>query len=123
VGLADRIVMGTLRSPLHALLGRRLLIVRYAGRRTGRTVTLPTQYALDGERVIVAAGHPTSKAWWRNFAEPAPAELLVDGVGRSCELGVVTGRDREQAIAAYLRRFPRLRGRLDDAVWLIGRPA
>jgi hypothetical protein len=53
--------------------------VRYTGRRTGRTVTLPVAYAACGTDVMVLAGHATAKQWWRNFRGGRPAELFLDG--------------------------------------------
>src|SRR5687767_12449846 len=63
-------------------VGQRLLVrlcgVRYVGRRTGRTVTLPVAYAVCGTDVMVLVGHATAKQWWRNFRGGQPAELFID---------------------------------------------
>jgi hypothetical protein len=55
-----------------------LCALRYTGRRTGRSITLPVAYAICGTDVMVLVGHATTKAWWRNFRGGHPAELLID---------------------------------------------
>jgi hypothetical protein len=72
-------VLRLLGSPARVLVDRGTTAVRYRAHRTGTTVTLPVQYARDGEEVAIRSGHADSKQWWRHFRHPAPVELWLDG--------------------------------------------
>ena len=52
------LAIALLRSRLHRLLSRKVQVVRYRGRRTGKEVTTPTQYVQAGDAVAVVVGKP-----------------------------------------------------------------
>jgi hypothetical protein len=64
--LANPIVPALLRSPLHGLLSRDLMLISMIGRRTGRRQTLPVQYARRGDEVYVLSW--PDRRWWRSLA-------------------------------------------------------
>ena len=101
--LANLCVERALRSPLHGALDGSLTLLTYRGMRSGREITLPVQYARDGDQVVVLVGHPERKRWWRNFRGPREVRLRLDGRDW-------TGRGRLTADAwsreVYARRFP-----------------
>jgi hypothetical protein len=111
VSVGNAIVGAVLRSPLHGLMSSSTDLVRYTGRRTGRTVTTPTQYARDGDDLIILAGHPGTKQWWRNFVGGADLEVLLDGVWVPMRGEALDGRERPEEVAPllerYLTRFPK----------------
>jgi hypothetical protein len=43
------LIVALLRSPLHAVMSRNLLVLTYRGRRTGTPHTLPLSYVASGE--------------------------------------------------------------------------
>ena len=92
----------------------------YEGRRSGRTFEIPVRYAeLDGARFVAIAVRPERKLWWRSFAEPRDAELLLRGA-RVPVVGIVgDGRLRDEAVDAYRARYPRSAGLLRDAAVVI----
>jgi len=99
-----------LRSPARRLLSG-VDLVRYSGRRSGRVVTTPTQYARRGDDVVIAVARPESKTWWRNFVEEGALELFLDGRWVPYRARAVRG-DREPDVAAallqtYLDCFPK----------------
>lgn len=106
--LANPVVRALARTPLHRLLGGRLLVLTYTGRRTGRSYELPVMSAPLGEdRVVVAAWHE-GKSWWRNFGE-VPQEVTVR-TGGHARPGTVRRLPLEdlrygEAVDAYLRTF------------------
>jgi hypothetical protein len=122
--IANPVVRGVLGSPAHRLLGGALVVLTYHGHRSGRHFRIPLQYAETSEGTIVAlAVRPERKLWWRSFAEPSPAVLLVAGVERPVTGCVLAGEKRRAAMRTYLDRFPRSAGPLglrgdpsDDAV-------
>jgi hypothetical protein len=67
-------------------------------------------YAVLGDRLLVAAGQPDTKTWWRNFAgEARPVTVTVAGRpegfrARLLEPG--TG-EHQLAVDAYRERYPR----------------
>ena len=61
------------------VLGRRLAVVEYVGRRSGEQRRLVTIYRRRGGAVEIPVAFPDRKAWWRNFAEPQPIHLHVAG--------------------------------------------
>lgn len=115
--VANSLVGGVLRSPLHRLLSGSTLLVRYRGKRSGREIRTPAQYVEDGDDVIILVGKPDTKVWWRNFRRGHPIELLVRGSWRPMTAQAVVGADQpemvEPLLAAYLARFPRAAAVLD----------
>jgi hypothetical protein len=116
--LVNPVVRWLLRSPLHPLLSRSLVILSYQGRKTGRWRSLPCMYARDGQDLYVVPGQPERKVWWRNLCQPTPVRLRLQG--RDLE-GTATASSDPETVAAglrrYLARYPKtakpLRVRLD----------
>jgi hypothetical protein len=66
------------------LVSRRITIVTYTGRRSGRTFTIPVGYRRRGEIVTIAVRFPDAKTWWRNFlGTGGPITIELDGTGRT----------------------------------------
>ena len=111
MSIANTVVSGLLRSPLHPLLSSKVDVVRYTGRRSGRTVSTPTQYVRRGDEVIILVGRPQTKTWWRNFRHEHELEVLIRRRWIPMAGRVVVGADEPDVIAplldAYLQRFPR----------------
>jgi len=94
-------------------------VIRYTGRRSGRRVTTPTQYARYGDGIVILVGRPDTKKWWRNFRGSARGiELLLDGRWVSMTARAIVGADEPEAarplLDAYLTRVPRAIGSLGD---------
>jgi deazaflavin-dependent oxidoreductase (nitroreductase family) len=77
--LVNPLVRALLRSPLHPLLSRRLLLLRVSGRRSGRTLEVPVGYADDGSEVLVTVGAPEHKQWWRNIDDSTRVTVVLRG--------------------------------------------
>jgi deazaflavin-dependent oxidoreductase (nitroreductase family) len=106
-----------LRSPVHRLVSRSVLLLTIVGRTSGRAITFPVQYAASDSGLVIFPGHFERKQWWRNLQHASPIEVLLEGTRRTG-----TGRtlaaepaESDDAIAAYLRRFPRARRVVDAA--------
>jgi hypothetical protein len=87
---ANPVLRRLLRTPLGRGLGRSLAVLRYTGRRTGRTYELVCQYARDGDRVWILVGQADRKTWWRNLSTPSPVELWLAGRRHSATAVAVT---------------------------------
>lgn len=89
---ANPIVAAILRSPLHFLLSRRLLLLAYEGKRSGRYYDTPVLYREAGSQLVLFTPAEGTN-WWKNFREGHPTSVLLrggwhDGVGE-----VVTDED------------------------------
>jgi F420H(2)-dependent quinone reductase len=74
------VLKAVLRSPLHGLASRRVALVTYTGRKSGREYTIPTFYREKADEVTIAVGWPDRKVWWRNLTgEGGPVRLVVRG--------------------------------------------
>jgi hypothetical protein len=63
-----------------AVLGRRLAVVAYTGRRSGRSVRLVTAYRRTAGTVAVTVAMAEHKTWWRNFTGAGgPVEIELQG--------------------------------------------
>jgi nitroimidazol reductase NimA-like FMN-containing flavoprotein (pyridoxamine 5'-phosphate oxidase superfamily) len=100
--LVNPLVRLLLRSPLHRLLSRSLVILSYQGRKTGRWHSLPCMYARHGQHLYIIPGHPDRKLWWRNLRQPTPVRLRLQGRDLN---GTATASSDPEAVAAGLRRY------------------
>ncbi|MEV4098525.1 hypothetical protein [Streptosporangium saharense] len=76
----------TLRSSprLGRVISRRLTVVTYTGRRSGRTFSTPVAFRRVADTVVIGVQFPDAKAWWRNFlGEGGPIALQLDGTDRT----------------------------------------
>lgn len=96
------VVRWILRSPLHRLLSRRLLVLEVTGTRSGRVFTFPVGFARDGDDFVVVPGYADQKRWWRNLRSPAPVGYWWRG-GRHRGTGHVVTDPRliSRSLAAY----------------------
>ena len=70
---------------LGRFVGRGLVVIRYTGRRSGRTFETPVGYRRAGDTITIGVAAPDTKSWWRNFlGDGAPITLLkLDGRDRT----------------------------------------
>jgi deazaflavin-dependent oxidoreductase (nitroreductase family) len=106
--LVNPVVRLLLRSPLHPVLSRSLVILSYQGRKTGRWRSLPCLYARDGQDLYVVPGQAGRKVWWRNLRQPTRVRLRLQGRDRE---GIAAASSDPEAVAAglrhYLARYPK----------------
>jgi hypothetical protein len=111
MSIGNAIVSAVLRSPIHRVLSGSIDLLRYTGRRSGRVITTPTQYACLGDDLVVVVGRPASKVWWRNFTDERDVDVLVRGSWRAMRGRAVLGATEPETVASlldtYLERFPR----------------
>lgn len=116
---ANRFVGLLLRSPFHRFLGKNLTLFTYTGRKSRRRYSFPLGYFRDGQTIAIFAGNP----WWKNFREPAPVMLYIDGQPRDGMAQVVTRPGEAQGwLLAYLRALPSYAKFYDVTLDAEGRP-
>ena len=102
------LVVALLRSPLHFLASKSLMLVSWSGRKSGRRFSIPVGYQADGSTLIVLISKPGEKSWWKNFRSPWPADLYVRGE-RHAAMGEVVGAGTPEFFEhceRTLRRLP-----------------
>jgi membrane protease YdiL (CAAX protease family) len=81
------------------------------GRRSGRAVTLPVQYAAGDDALWVWPGHPQTKTWWRNLDVAAPVRLRLLGQDLDATAQALHGgqdpAEVQRGLRAWAGRFPR----------------
>ena len=110
--LANPILRQLLRGPAGHRLSRRLALIRYRGRRTGRMYELPVQFARNGNRIWVLPGSPEHKTWWRNLRGGADVDMLLAGHdihGHAMVIDPSRQPEFAEGLTAYLRAVPRAR--------------
>ncbi|MGV0794756.1 nitroreductase/quinone reductase family protein [Mycolicibacterium sp. XJ1819] len=85
VGVFNRGFVGLLNAPvIGRLVGRGIVVIRYVGRRSGRTFETPVGYRRFGDRVVINVLAPEKKTWWRNFLGGGAITLVdLDGADRA----------------------------------------
>jgi hypothetical protein len=106
---AHRFLLALLHSPFGRLFGG-LSELRFVGRVSGRTISLPVQCAREGTQLVIYVGDASAKSWWRNFIDGLSVQMRVAGVpyrghGRVVDIG---HPDRAWAERTYHRRYPRV---------------
>jgi len=120
VRLLNPIVAALLRSPLHGLMSKDIMLITFTGRKTGRTYTTPVTYVRDGSRVKLFTQTP----WWRNCRDGAGVTLLLEGAERRGK-SEAFDQDRPrmtEALTDLLRRVPRDAGYYDVKIGPGGEP-
>ena len=64
-----------LRSPLHGMISKYILLITFTGRRSGKTYTTPVSYSLQDDQVIIF----THANWWKNLRGGATVTLRLRG--------------------------------------------
>ncbi len=64
-----------LRSPMHGVVSKTVLLITFTGRKSGKTYTTPVDYSQDGDQVYIF----THANWWTNLRGGAPVTLRIRG--------------------------------------------
>jgi deazaflavin-dependent oxidoreductase (nitroreductase family) len=107
MGLGNSMMTAVLRSPLHRIMSRSLLVLTYTGRRSGKEYSFPLQYLEDGATLVIWAGAPDGKTWWRNFETPEAVTVRLRGRDRTGKAHLIDdAAQRTTCLGEYLHRFP-----------------
>ncbi|MDA0797285.1 MAG: hypothetical protein O2826_09230 [Chloroflexi bacterium] len=72
------LILRVLQSPLHPLLSWYVAVVRFEGKRTGRSYDVPFAYHRVDERTVECLTNRRS-IWWRNLRGGTQSSLLFKG--------------------------------------------
>jgi len=105
----NRAMKFVLRSPVHGMVSKTVLLITFTGRKSGKTCTTPVSYSQSGNQVYIFS-HAN---WWKNLCGGAPVTLRIQG--REFQgLAEPVAEDKQAiaaGLAAHLRKVP------SDARW------
>ncbi len=73
----NAIMRGLLRSPLHFVVSKSVLVITYTGRKSGRKLSTPVRYIRVEGRIRCLTSEHTQ--WWRNVQASPGVTLLIEG--------------------------------------------
>ena len=99
------LMLRLLRSPLHWPASRRVVVLRYEGRRTGRRYETPLAYRRAGDGALETVTSVYGR-WWRNLEPGAPVGVLHRGRSSPARVDVVRagGASGSESDAEAIRR-------------------
>ena len=93
-----------LRSPVHSMVSKTILLISFTGRKSGKTYSTPVSYSQTGDQVSIF----THANWWKNLRGGAPVTLRIQG--RDLQgLPEPVAEDKQAVaagLAAHLRKVP-----------------
>ncbi len=76
-----------MKSRFHALVGWYVVLIRFQGRRSGRSYEVPVSYHRHGN--LIEAMTNRKGLWWKNLRDVPEVRVLFKGVERRARLTVV----------------------------------
>jgi deazaflavin-dependent oxidoreductase (nitroreductase family) len=105
--LYNPIVVSLLRSPLHGVMSKSVMLLTYRGRRSAREFTTPVSFVRDGDNLLVVGS--CDHSWWKNLRGGAPVLARVRGRSLEGIAEAFEGEDAEDGLLAVLRVVPAYR--------------
>jgi deazaflavin-dependent oxidoreductase (nitroreductase family) len=78
-----------LRSPLHRVMSKKLLLITFTGRKSGKNFTTPISYVQQGDTLLLAVGG----SWWKNLRGGTTVWVRLQGKLRTATTEVVTDEE------------------------------
>jgi hypothetical protein len=99
-------VMGTLMGfpkfilqlPFQTPMSRRLLLLSYTGRKTGKSYTIPVSYVQQGDNLLIPGGG----TWKTNLENGAPVQIRFLGKERSAIPEVIRDPDKVEELVTFM---------------------
>lgn len=66
-----------LKSRMHGLTSRNIVLITFTGRKSGKSYTTPVNYTQDGNILRITSS--TDRQWWRNLKANPEVELHLRG--------------------------------------------
>jgi len=97
-----------LRSPLHSMMSKTVLLITFTGRKSGKQYTTPVSYSQEGGTVYVF----TNGDWWKNLQGGAQVSLWLRGQElNGFALAVSDDKQRiADGLGLFLSRHPSNKG-------------
>jgi hypothetical protein len=104
--IINALMRALLRSPLHGVVSRSIMLISYRGRKSGRELSTPLRYLRVGAGFRCFSDRTTK--WWRNLQGGAEVTLRIAGADVRCHaIAIIDDPARiRAALSDYLREFP-----------------
>ena len=93
-----------LRSPLHFVQSKSLMLITFTGKKSGRRFTTPVRYVRVGDTVRCFTS--PENLWWRNLRGGAAVSLRIEGDERPYWATIRAPAAGRDALVHYLGLFP-----------------
>ena len=102
----NKVVVFLSETPLHLLFSHQVMVLRFRGRRTGRSYAIPVSYFLDAKTGEVSCMTDVSGVWWKNLLSAGSIEITMKGTRRAVSVRVETSDQQQigRALAGFCRR-------------------
>jgi len=98
MGALNALPKFVLRLPFQTPMSRRLILLRYTGRKSGRSYTVPVSYVEQGDTLLIPGGG----AWKQNLEQGAPVRVRLRGRERSARPEVIKDIDQVERLVAFM---------------------
>ena len=71
------IMVWLLKSPLHGVISKSVMLITVTGRKSGKQISTPANYLRDANMLWVISWR--DRKWWRNLRGGAKAQVLLAG--------------------------------------------
>lgn len=96
-----------LKSPFHGFVSNGVMLTSVTGRKSGRTITTPTNYLRDSDTLWVVSWR--DRSWWKNLRGGAPMRVLLAGKNIQGRGEVLEDDDDvAQSLFEYYQKAPQL---------------
>ena len=104
--IANKLVALLLRSPFHGRISKDILLLKFTGRKTGKTYTIPVGYARSGNTVTMFTDH----TWWKNLEAQPQVEVCLQGKWHTARAEVLheDKTQTERDMLDFVRHRPRV---------------
>jgi hypothetical protein len=101
------IIRWLLRSPLHFVVSKNMMLMTYTGRKSGNSYTIPMNYvAIEGVLYTIST---RERIWWRNLRGGADVCLRLKGEDKPARAEAITGEaEVADKLSLYLKTAPQL---------------
>jgi hypothetical protein len=103
--VVNRVLARILRSPLASAVDGSLLLLTVRGRRTGREITFPVQYATGVDAIWVRPGRPETTTWWRSLRTETPVRIRLRGQDLTATAKTIVESDDPAAVVQGVRAY------------------
>jgi deazaflavin-dependent oxidoreductase (nitroreductase family) len=102
--IVNRTMKFILRSPLHGMVSKTVLLITFTGRKSGKTYATPVSYSQEGNQVHIF----THATWWKNLRSDTPVSIRIRGreLQGLPEMIVEDKQAIAAGLAAHLRNVP-----------------
>jgi deazaflavin-dependent oxidoreductase (nitroreductase family) len=97
----NSIIKVLIRSPLHFLISKNILLITYKGRKSEKVYTIPVNYLREGDDLYITSWR--DRVWWRNLCGGKPVIVHVEGDDKPALAEVI--EDEAEAVNFLLNYF------------------